>query len=504
MSELLAGFSTALSPWPLFYTVIGTLVGVVVGAIPGLSGGMLVALALPITFAMEPISALVMLTGMYTGSISGGLITATLLRMPGDPASVMTIFDGYPLAKSGQPGRALGLGNGASFIGGLVSWFFLASLAPALSDVATRFGPFEYFSLVLMALVLIAAVSAGSFLKGILSGFLGMLVTMPGTDPATGVLRLTFGIHELAAGFHLLPVLIGVFAIGQILTDLAGTGHKLEPLPVSTKGILMSLRDLKVQAVNLIRSSLIGTWIGIMPGVGGNVGSLIAYTVARNMSRIPEKFGKGSEEAIVASESANNATVCGALIPMLAMGIPGSVIAAIMMGAFVIHGMAPGPLLFINNANIVYTIIATCFIANVVMFVFMTAATRPISRLMNVDRAHLYPAIIVCCVLGAYGVNNRMFDVWVMLLFGLVGYGFERAKVPIAPFVIGVVLAPIAETTLRSGLMASAGSYWPLVTRPISCAFLLASAILLAWPFYRQWRQGRVPRASLEVADDVR
>jgi putative tricarboxylic transport membrane protein len=503
VSELIAGFATALSPWPLFYTVLGTLVGVIVGAIPGLSGGMLVALALPITFAMEPTAALVMLTGMYTGSISGGLITATLLRMPGDPASVMTIFDGYPLAKSGKPGRALGLGNAASFIGGVISWFFLVTLAPALSDVATRFGPFEYFSLVLMALVLIAAVSDGSFLKGILSGFIGMLVTMPGSDPATGELRLTFGINELAAGFHLLPVLIGVFAIGQILTDLAGMDCKWERLPLSTKGILMSVRDVKAQAVNLIRSSLIGTWIGIMPGVGGNVGSLIAYTVARNMSKTPERFGHGSEEAIVASESANNATVCGALIPMLAMGIPGSVIAAIMMGAFIIHGMAPGPLLFINNPDIVYTIMATCMIANGVMFVFMTAATRPIAQLMNVDRGLLYPAIIVFCVLGAYGVNNRMFDVWVMFGFGLVGYALEKAKVPIAPFVIGVVLAPIAETTLRSGLMASGGSFWPLVTRPISLALLLASAVLLAWPFYRQWRRGRLLHQQVKAGSDV-
>jgi putative tricarboxylic transport membrane protein len=504
VNELLAGFVTALSPWPLFYTALGTIVGVIVGAIPGLSGGMLVALALPITFAMEPTAALVMLTGMYTGSISGGLITATLLRMPGDPASVMTIFDGYPLAKAGQPGRALGLGNGASFIGGLISWFFLVTLAPALSDVATKFGPFEYFSLVLMALVLIAAVSEGSFLKGILSGFLGMLVTMPGSDPATGELRFTFGVSELTAGFNLLPVLIGVFAIGQILSDLATIDQKWERLQVSTKGILMSLHDMKTQAVNLVRSSLIGTWIGIMPGVGGNVGSLIAYTVARNTSKTPERFGHGSEEAIVASESANNATVCGALIPMLAMGIPGSVIAAIMMGAFVIHGMAPGPLLFISNPGIVYTIMATCLIANGIMFVFMTAATRPISRLMYVDRGYLYPAIIVFCILGAYGVNNRMFDVWVMFAFGLVGYGLEWAKVPIAPFVIGVVLAPIAETTLRSGLMASGGSYWPLVTRPISLALLLIAAVLLAWPFYRQWQRTRRLRQRVKVGSHDR
>jgi putative tricarboxylic transport membrane protein len=504
MSELLGGFVTALSPWPLFYTVLGTVVGVIVGAIPGLSGGMLVALALPVTFAMNATDALTMLTGMYTGAISGGLITATLLRMPGDPASVMTIFDGYPLAKSGKPARALALGNGASFIGGLISWVFLVTLAPVLSDVATKFGPFDYFSLVLMALVLIAAVSQGSFLKGILSGFLGMLVTMPGTDPATGELRLTFGISELSAGLNLLPVLIGVFAIGQILTEVASGHQTSERLPLSTKGILMSVLDLKTQAVNLIRSSLIGTWIGIMPGVGGNVGSLIAYTVARNMSKTPEKFGHGSEEAIVASESANNATVCGALIQMLALGIPGSVIAAIMMGAFIIHGMAPGPLLFINNRDMVYTIMAACMVSNVVMFVFMTGATRTIARLMNVERGYLFPVIVVFCVLGAYGVNNRMFDVGVMLLFGVVGYGFERADVPIAPFVIGVVLAPIAETTLRSGLMASAGSYWPLVTRPLSLGFLLASLLLLTWPFYRQWREASASRKQLKVDGDVR
>ena len=492
MDSLIAALTGILvAPQSLFLVLLGTILGVVVGAIPSLNGAMLIALTLPLTYTMRDIHALVLLVAMYVGSIAGGLITATLLRMPGTPANVVTTFDGYPMARRGQPGRALGFGITASLVGGLISWGFLVTLTEPLSDLGVKFGPFEYFALVLMALVLIASVSQGNFVKGILSGFFGMLVAMPGVDPSFGQERLTFGFFELSAGLNLLPVLIGVFVVGQALTDVLEIDRKMERIPLSHQGLFMTLHDWGSQAVNLIRSSVIGTWVGILPGVGASIGSVIAYTTARNMSKTPEAFGTGFEDGIVASEAANNATVGGALIPLVALGIPGSIIDAILLGALFLHSVQPGPLLFITRPDVVYSIMAACLIANIVMFLFMTGAVGMISKIVFVRRGYLLPAILVFCVIGTYSLSNRMFDVWVMLAFGVIGFALERVRVPLGPFIIGLVLAPIAEQSIRSGLMLSGGSYWPMVTRPFSLTFLVVSLALLLWPLYREARDRR-------------
>jgi putative tricarboxylic transport membrane protein len=488
VSELFAALGVLFTPLPFILCVVGVFLGVTVGAIPGLSGAMLIALTLPLTFYMEPVNAIVLLVAMYVGAISGGLITATLLRMPGTPAAVMTTFDGYPMARQGFPGRALGLGITASFVGGMVSWLALYLLAEPLSIVATRFGPFEYFSLIVMAMVLIASVSEGSMIKGLISGLLGMLVSMPGVDPAAGQPRLTWDWYLLNGGLKLLPVLIGIFAVSQIISDVVDLNRKVERVEVSSKGILMTLRDWKNQAVNLVRSSLIGTGVGILPGVGASIGSVIAYTAAKNMSKTPEKFGRGSEEGIIASEAANNATVGGALIPLIAMGIPGSVIDAILIGALMIHSIQPGPTLFITNADIVWAMIATCLLANVLMFAMMTGSVRWISRLMYVPRTYLLPVVVVFCVIGSFALNNTMFDVWVMLLFGIIGFAMERARFPLGPFVIGFVLAPLGEAKLRSGLMMTAGGVEPMFTRPLSAIFLAIAVLLLVWSLLSERR----------------
>jgi putative tricarboxylic transport membrane protein len=488
VGELLAALAVLFTPLPFLLCTLGVFLGITVGAIPGLSGAMLIALTLPLTFYMEPVNAIILLVSMYVGAISGGLITATLLRMPGTPAAVMTTFDGYPMARGGLPGRALGFGITASFVGGMVSWLALYLLAEPLSIVATRFGPFEYFSLIVMAMVLIASVSEGAMIKGLISGLLGMLVSMPGVDPAAGQPRLTWDWYLLNGGLKLLPVLIGVFAVSQIISDIVDLNRKVERVDVSSRGILMTLHDWKDQAVNLVRSSLIGTGVGILPGVGASIGSVIAYTAAKNMSKTPEKFGKGSEEGIVASEAANNATVGGALIPLIAMGIPGSVIDAILIGALMIHSIQPGPTLFITNADIVWAMIAACLIANVLMFVMMTASVRWISQLMYLPRTYLLPVVIVFCVIGSFALNNTMFDVWVMLLFGIIGFAMERARYPLGPFVIGFVLAPLGEAKLRSGLMMTAGGIEPLFTRPLSAIFLAIALFLLVWTLHSEHR----------------
>ena len=478
-------------PWTFFMLFIGTLLGIVVGAIPGLSGAMLIALTLPLTFYMQPFDAVVLLISMYVGAISGGLISATLMRMPGTPASVMTTFDGYPMARAGRPGRALGLGITASFVGGLVAWVVLLTVTKPLSILATRFGPFEYFTLILMAMVLIASVSEGSLVKGLISGLLGMLVSMPGVDPATGMPRLTFDWYMLNGGLQLLPVLIGTFAVSQIIKDSFDVASRPERAPVDTGGVLMSLRDFRRHGVNLMRSSLIGTWIGILPGIGASIGSVVAYTTAKNVSSRPEEFGRGSEEGIVASEAANNATVGGALIPLIAMGIPGSVIDAILIGALMIHSIQPGPTLFLTNNDIVWGMIAACLLANIMMWLMMTSSVKYIARLIYLPRAFVLPIVMMFCVIGSYALNNTMFDVWVMLGFGVLGFLLEKARFPLGPFVIGFVLAPLAEEKLRSGLMMTAGDFSPIFTRPFPLAFTLIAVALLLWPIIGDWRRRR-------------
>ncbi|MEK9986151.1 MAG: tripartite tricarboxylate transporter permease, partial [Opitutae bacterium] len=351
---------------------LGTLLGITVGAVPGLTGAMLISLSLPLTFSMEGTSAMLLLVSMYVGAVSGGLISATLLRMPGTPASVMTTLDGYPMARQGKARRALVLGAGASLFGGLISWGFLVLLAKPVSELSTRFGPFEFFSLVLMALAMIAGLGGSSgVLRGLFAGALGMLAAMPGLSPATGDPRWTFGIPAMSDGFKLLPVLIGLFAINQVLRELLGLAGKPEELGGQSERSMPRVGDWFRQVGNMLRSSCIGTWVGILPGAGANVGSVLAYSAAKGMSKQSDKFGTGCDEGVVASESANNATVGGALIPLVAMGIPGSLIDAILLGAFVLHGLQPGPLLFQNHPEVVDSILGAALVAHLLMFASM-------------------------------------------------------------------------------------------------------------------------------------
>ena len=461
-------------PALILLMVLGVTLGIIVGAIPGLTGAMLISLTIPLTFGMDGPAALTLLVGMYVGSVSGGLITATLLAMPGTPASVITTLDGYPMTQSGKAGRALALGIGSSFCGGLFSWLALACLAKPIASASTALGPFDYFSLALMSLILVASVSDGNFLRGLFAASLGILCALPGLDPATGETRLTFGFSSLADGFKPLTVLIGLFAMSRVLTHIQGS-PSVKPV---TDSLRLSWSTWKSQIVNLIRSSTIGTGVGILPGIGANIGSLVAYSFARSSSRRPDQFGTGCDDGVVASESANNATVGGALIPLIALGIPGSVIDAILLGAFVIHGLQPGPLLFENNPRIVHTIVSTYFWANVVMLGLMSLSVRRISRLVVTPTHVLIPVVATFCVLGAYGLANRFFDVWVMIGFGVVGHLFERWRIPAAPFVIGFILAPLGEESMMTGLMSSGGTWAPLFTSPGSLIFLVLTTLL--------------------------
>ena len=479
------------SPSAMVWMMVGTTLGIIVGAIPGLTGAMLIALTLPLTFSMAGENALVLLVSMYVGSVSGGLISATLLKIPGTPASMMTTFDSYPLAEQGKARRALGLGIAASLVGGVVGWVFLVMLTGPLATLSLKLGPFEFFALTLVALVLIATVSGDSLTKGLFAGLFGMLLAVPGVNPATGVPRWTGGFTELEDGFKLLPVLIGLFAIAQVITEAGNNQVQGTAKTRDSSRILLGVGEYVKNAFNLIRSSLIGVFVGILPGVGANIGSVVAYSAAKGMSRTPEKFGSGSEEGIVASEAANNATVGGALIPLIAMGIPGSVIDAILIGALTIHGMQPGPLLMEQNPDAVNMMMATILVGNVFMFVFMLAAAPLLAKLASVPKGILIPAIVTFCVIGSFALANRMFDVWVMLGFGAIGLLMNRLRIPVAPFVIGFVLAPIAEEHIIEGLMQSGGSWLPLFTRPVAFVMLLFAASIMIRVVFRSAKARR-------------
>jgi putative tricarboxylic transport membrane protein len=484
------GLSEAISqltcPMGLMLIIVGTALGIFVGAVPGLTGTMLIALILPLTYGADPLLSMTFLISIYVGAVSGGMITATLLRMPGTPASIVTTLDGYPMAKQGQPGRALGLGVMSSFVGGLVSWTFLVLLTSPIAKLSSKFGPFEYFSLVMMALVLIATIGGKSLPRSLFSGFLGIFLSMPGINAATGAARLTFGITDMNNGFQLLPVLIGLFAVNQILRDIINLEEKGNPIELGSESVLLKVRDFGHFFWNLLRSSVIGTWIGILPGIGANIGSVTAYSVARSVSKEPEKFGTGHEHGIVAAEAANNATIGGALIPLIAMGLPGSVMEAVLLGALVIHGLQPGPRLFEESPSMVYTIMGAMFLANIAMAIIMLCSMRFLAKVTRLPRPYLLPVILCFCVVGSFALSNRLFDVWVMLGFGLLGFLLEARKIPLAPFVIGFVLGPIAEKNLSLGLQSSNGSFAPIVTGKISLLFLIVALFMLLLPLIRQ------------------
>ncbi|MBS9722075.1 tripartite tricarboxylate transporter permease [Tianweitania sp. BSSL-BM11] len=480
----------------LLFLLCGTALGIVVGAIPGLTASMLIALTLPLTFHMDPVNAVTLLIGEYVGGISGGLITAILLRMPGTPSSIVTTFDGYPMAQQGKAERALALGIMASVVGGLVSWAFLAGMSPTLAHVALQFGPWEYFALVLMALFMLAALASGSLVKALLGAALGMAFALPGIDSSVGRDRLTFGFDSLLSGFGLLPVLIGAFAISQILREAAAPAKATGPFRLPDRHLPVHVSDIRRHGPNMMRSSVIGTWIGLLPGIGGNVAALISYSIARQFSRNPERFGKGEEAGVVAGETANNAAIGGALIPLITMGIPGSVTEAILIGALTIHNLQPGPLLFQNSPEIAYGIIAAYLVANILMLILMWSTVRYIAAIAQIPRAGLLGVILVFCVVGSFAVNNSFFDVWVMIAFGVIGLCLELAKVPLGPFVIGFVLAPIAEEQLRASMMMSDGDVTAVLQRPFALVFLVIAFAALLWPAVSAHLAKRVRRTA--------
>ncbi len=488
MSSLfLQGLQTVLQPQFLLWQILGTVVGIIFGAIPGLTAVMAIALFLPMTYGMSMELGISVLIALYIGAISGGLISAILLKIPGTPSSVATTWDGGPLAEKGQAVKALGVGIVFSFLGTIASLIALIFIAPTLARIALRFGPHEYFAIAVFSLTLIASLSTGSIVKGIFSGLVGWVFATVGIAPVDANVRFTFGRYELNNGFDTLTVLIGLFAITEIIKVAESVKYEQEGTvrQVSMKGVKgfgFSTKEFISQIPNFIRSALIGIGIGILPGIGGATSNILSYLVAKNQSKHPEQFGTGIIDGVIASETANNATIGGALIPLLTLGIPGDGVTAVMLGGFMVHGIIPGPMLFRNQANLVYTIFAAVLICSILMIVIEWFGLRGFIKLLKVPKHILLPIILVLCVVGAFGLSSRVFDVWTILIFGVVGYAFIKFKIPQAPFIIGFILGPMAETNLRRGLMLSDNSFMGFLTNPISAAFLILAVIAVIWP----------------------
>jgi putative tricarboxylic transport membrane protein len=495
MDLLLNTLLAVVEPKMFLSLCAGTLAGIVGGAIPGITITMTIILTLPFTFGMPPLQGLATMIGVYVGGSAGGLISACLLGIPGTPSAIATTFDGFPMARKGQPGRAVWLGIWASFIGGALAGFPLVIGAVQLARLALDFGPWEYFSLFILTLSVVASLSEQSLVKGLIASTFGLLVTAIGTDPLMAIPRLTFGWEFLRTGFPFLPILIGVFGLSQIMSDLEKSGGGQEETGLGKAANmkvshLAIIREIFAQPVNLIRSTLVGLWIGILPAVGGSAANILAYDQAKKGSKYPEKFGTGIPDGIIASESSNNANVGGSLITMMAFGIPGDAVTAVMLGALIIHGIQPGPLFVTTNAPIAYGMFAVYFLAHPIMVILEGWFLRFALPVVKLPLYILSPIVLVLCVIGSYALNNIIENVWTFFIFGALGYLMVKTGFPLAPIILGVILGDQIETNYIRAVMTD--SDWTLFfTRPWSGAMMALSVISFVYSLWQRRRAAK-------------
>ncbi|MDF2821060.1 MAG: C4-dicarboxylate transporter permease [Clostridiales bacterium] len=485
MLELLGnGLVTVFSFKVLILIIGGVAGGIVIGALPGLTATMGVALLLPLTFGMDPVGGILLLLGIYAGAIYGGSISAILLKTPGTPAAAATVLDGFEMAKRGEAGRALGISTVASFAGGTISVILLTLISPQLAKLALKFSAAEYFALAMFGLSIIASISGKHLLKGLLAGVIGLLVSTIGIDLVTGYQRFTFGNMNLFNGLSFISVMIGLFALSQAFVSIETMVKKLV-IKQKVDRVLPSLSDIKKITPTTIRSGLIGTFIGIIPGAGADIGAFVAYNEAKRFSKHPNDFGTGIPEGIAAPEAANNGVTGGAMVPLLTLGIPGDATTAIMLGALIMQGLQPGPLLFVNHAPLIYTIFAGFFVANLIVLILGLIGIRFFTKIIDIPSYVLTPIIIVLCVVGSFAINNSLFDVRVMLISGVIGYIMEKLEFPASPIVLALILGPMAERELRKALIMSGGEASVFFTRPISAVLLVVAAITLLTPIIK-------------------
>ncbi|MFV0459897.1 MAG: tripartite tricarboxylate transporter permease [Actinomycetales bacterium] len=492
MSQWMAGFEAVMAFQPLLLIVIGVVIGIVIGALPGLSATVGVAILLPFTFVMEPIEGMMLLLGIYGGAVYAGSIPAVLVRAPGTPASAASVADGNGLARKGQADQALKISVLGSCIGGILGVIALALLAPLLASVALGFGPAAYFMLALLALTVVASVSEGNMVKGLIAGFIGIGIAMIGLDTIQGYPRLTFGSANLTAGISYIPVMIGMFAVAEAFTQFEK--HVGLHLKTQSERFRASFGWLRRLAPSSLLGSLIGFIIGVIPGTGGDIGSFVAYNEAKRFARGSKKdFGHGDIRGLVAAESAKNAGTAGALVPTLTLGIPGDVTSAVLIGAITVHGLQPGPRLFSGRPDLVYGIFVGFIVVYLVLLVLGWLGTTAWTRLIeNVPNAYLWPSVIVLAIIGCYSLRSNAFDILIMLVSAVVGYIMIKAGFPLAPLIIGMILGPMAEAGYRRAMIISGGDYsWLMEPLPLVLAALTVASIVFA--FWREITHARMP-----------
>ncbi len=490
--NLLIAASFVFDPFNFFIIVAGVVLGIIIGALPGLGTAAGVAIMLPITLTLTPAQAIVMLGAIYAAGTAGGSITSILFRIPGEAQSAMTMLDGFPMAKRGEAGRALGLAMTASAIGGVFSAIVLMFCAPILAQWALKFGQAEYFALALFGMSTVTSLAAKSVVKGLISTAIGLFLCTIGLSDTFGVERFTFGNDDLRYGVSYIPVIVGIFGMSEFLRNAGTVVVKQHDVTqdgaVKTQfGVIKEFLHMKAL---MIRSVIIGTVIGILPGTGGTTGSVIAYNEAVRWSKHPEKFGTGIDEGIAAPEFANNAACGGALVPTLTLGIPGSSTTAVILAALMSHGLTPGPNLFVQNKEMVWGVFGGYLVANVLMIMGGLFGIWMFAKILRVPRSILNWVIFVLCVVGSFGINSNLQDVWIMFGFGLLGYFLEKFGYPLVPLVLAIILGPIAEAALIKGVMVY-GSFWPFLTRPIGGTLLFLSVLSMFSPLIRSFFEKR-------------
>ncbi|RUQ32866.1 tripartite tricarboxylate transporter permease [Peribacillus cavernae] len=492
--QLLQGFETALTWWNLLYCLIGVTIGMLVGVLPGLGPTTATALLLPITYSMEPVTAIIMLAGIYYGSLYGGTITSVLINTPGEAASVITCFDGYPLAKQGRAGTALGVAAIGSFIGGTVSIIGLAFIAPPLAKLALGFGPPEFFALIVVGMLMVIGLMGKSLIRGLISALLGLILALVGMDTISGAVRFNLGQDFLMNGLDFVTITMGLFGLAEVLIGLEERMNAGKPAKV--KGLLPRRDEWKPTLKAIGRGTGLGFLIGLIPGSNSVIPAILSYSWEKKIAKDPSRFGKGAIEGVAGPETANNAYSGSALIPLFTLGIPSSPTIAILFGAFIMHGLTPGPTLFQTNPNIVWAIIASMFIGNLILVIMNLPMAGMWGKIAMIPTKLLYPIILIFSVIGAYSVNNNLWDIWIMFIFGIMGYLMKKLDFPIAPLVLTFVLGELLETSLLQSLIYFNGNVFGFFQRPISGTLLVISLLVLIISIFTSLKKKRGILAS--------
>ena len=482
MQQFMQGFLQAIDPRAILYLLVGTFSGLIIGTLPGLTATMAVAILTPLTFWLSPNEGLAMLIGVWNSAIFSGGISAILINTPGTPASIASTFDGFALTKKGMAGLALGINVVFSFIGGILGVVALILVGFPLARFALSFGPAEYFTLAIFGLSTMVAVSGKSILKGMISGFIGFSIALVGLDPIFGSERFTFGRMELLSGISFVPVMIGLFGIGEVLSQIF-TKSRITSADTQTvtqiKRVIPTFKEVKDLTPVALLSSLIGVVIGVIPGAGADIAGLVAWDQSRRIAKRPEEYGKGSLEGLAASTTANNACLGGALTTMMALGLPGDAVTAILIGAFIIYGVQPGPIMFRDHASFVYMVITLMMLANVAFLAVGFFFSKVLTKFLSLPQSFIWSTIIILSLVGSYAINNSAFDLMIVFLSGVLGFIFRLLDVPLGPIVLALILGPMAEANMRRALILSGGSFTTFFTRPISLILLILSAASL-------------------------